>query len=241
MREEKARRRSMVGWYDPRVLVHSAYQVAIANVFGRHSDTRLIEALASQPQNEFDYSPASGTPAMDFWFDYVADIGDGWNSTFAIADAIAQPTLDLGSGDTAEQTRAGQLLVFGGDEVYPYPSRAEYVVRTETPYQKAFAGRAHPDVFAIPGNHDWYDSLVAFSRVFCRPERGFAGCTTRQTRSYFAVKLPGNWWLLAIDLQLGADLDEPQVQYFQKVAARMDDAARLIFCVPEPRWILEDA
>src|ERR1041384_7171470 len=46
---------------------------------------------------------------------------------------------------------------------------------------------------------------------------------------------------MAIDLQLGADLDEPQVQYFQKVAARMDADARLIFCVPEPRWILEDA
>ena len=61
MAEEKPRRRSMVGWYDPRVLAHSAYQVAIANIFGRHSDTRLIEALASQPQNEFDYS--DGAPA----------------------------------------------------------------------------------------------------------------------------------------------------------------------------------
>jgi hypothetical protein len=140
-----------------------------------------------------------------------------------------------------ETTQAGRVLVFGGDEVYPYPSRNEYQVRTETPYALAFAGRARPDVFAIPGNHDWYDSLVAFSRTFCRPERGFAGCPTRQTRSYFALKLPANWWLLALDLQLGADLDEPQVQYFQKVAERMDENARLIFCVPEPRWILEDA
>jgi hypothetical protein len=81
------RRRSMVGWYDPRVLAHSGYQVAIANIFGRHSDTRLIEALASQPQNEFDYSSAQG----DFWLDYASDIGDGWNSTYAVADGIAQP------------------------------------------------------------------------------------------------------------------------------------------------------
>ena len=235
---QMVRRRSMVGWYDPRVLAHSAYLVAIANIFGRHSDTRLIEALATQPQNEFDYSQASG----DFWLDYAADIGDGWNSTYAIADALATPELSLATSDGAPvQTRAGQVLVFGGDEVYPYPSRTEYEVRTEVPYTKAFAGRAKPDVFAIPGNHDWYDSLVAFSRNFCRPERGFAGCTTRQTRSYFALKLPANWWLLAIDLQLGADLDEPQVKYFQKVAERMDDTARLIFCVPEPRWILEDA
>ena len=231
------KRRSMVGWYDPRVLAHSAYKLVIANIFGRHSDTRLIEALASQPQTEFDYSAAQG----DFWFDYAADIGDGWNSTYAVADAIARPELALDHQGGLEKTQAGRVLVFGGDEVYPYPTRTEYDVRTETPYAMAFAGRARPDVFAIPGNHDWYDSLVAFSRTFCRPERGFAGCATRQTRSYFALKLPANWWLLAIDLQLGADLDEPQVQYFQKVASRMDDAARMIFCVPEPRWILEDA
>ena len=56
-----ARHRSMVGWYDPRVLMQSAYQIAIANIFGRHSDTRLIEALASQPQNEFDYSQRRAT------------------------------------------------------------------------------------------------------------------------------------------------------------------------------------
>ncbi|HEY6126536.1 MAG TPA: Yip1 family protein [Steroidobacteraceae bacterium] len=231
------KRRSMVGWYDPRVLAHSAYKLVIANIFGRHSDTRLIEALASQPQNEFDYTASEG----DFWFDYAADVGDGWNPTYAIADAIARPELTVDVHGKPEKTQAGRLLIFGGDEVYPYPTRNEYDVRTETPYKLAFAGRAHPDVFAIPGNHDWYDSLVAFSRLFCRPERGFADCTTRQTRSYFALKLPANWWLLAIDLQLGADLDEPQVQYFQKVASRMDDSARLIFCVPEPRWILEDA
>jgi hypothetical protein len=235
---KEVRRRAMVGWYDPRVLSHSAYLVAISNIFGRHSDTRLIEALASQPQTEFDYSATSG----DFWFDYAADTGDGFNPTFAIADAIAQPSLALRGADGAPiVTQAGRLLVFGGDEVYPYPTRSEYETRTESPFRLAFTGRARPDVFAIPGNHDWYDSLVAFSRTFCRPERGFAGCPTRQTRSYFALKLPANWWLVAIDLQLGADLDEPQVQYFQEIATRMDDTARLIFCVPEPRWILEDA
>jgi hypothetical protein len=234
----KLRRRAMVGWYDPRVLIQSGYQVAIANVFGRHSDTRLIEALATQPQDVFDYSGYRG----DFWLDYVADTGDGWHSTYAIASALAQPTLEVSHAASTETTHAGNVLVFGGDEVYPYPTRNEYQVRTESPYRHAFAGlKQRPDVFAIPGNHDWYDSLVAFSRTFCRPERGFAGGRTRQTRSYFALKLPANWWLAAVDLQLGAELDEPQVQYFQRVAAGMDDAAKLILCVPEPRWILEEA
>src|SRR5678816_2202806 len=94
--------RSMVGWYDPRVLMQSGYQVAIANIFGRHSDTRLIEALASQPQAEFDYSSMEGTDEGDFWLDYVADTGDGWNSTYAIADALAHPTLEVDHHGTKE-------------------------------------------------------------------------------------------------------------------------------------------
>ena len=79
----------------------------------------------------------------DFWFDYVADIGDGWNSTYAIADAIAQPELDV-QRDGASKPQAGRVLVFGGDEVYPYPTRAEYDVRTETPYTHGVCGPRAP-------------------------------------------------------------------------------------------------
>ena len=218
----------MTGWFDPKVMAQSAAMLLTANIFGRHSDTRLIEALGSQPQDVFDYRGHAG----DFWLDYVADLGDGWNSTHAVASAIAAESL--------LDTHAGDVLVMGGDEVYPYPSRNAYARRTETPYSEAFAGRSHrPDVFAIPGNHDWFDSLVAFSRAFCRPERGFAGCRTRQTRSYFALALPRDWWLLGVDLQLGADFDEPQLRYFHDVAARMGAAANIVLCVPEPQWVYE--
>jgi hypothetical protein len=218
----------MTGWFDPKVMAQSAAMMLTANIFGRHSDTRLIEALGSQPQDAFDYRDRQG----EFWLDYVADLGDGWNSTYAIADAISRESL--------LDTRAGELLVMGGDEVYPYPSRNAYVRRTETPYKEAFSDRAQPpDVFAIPGNHDWFDSLVAFSRAFCRPDRGFAGCRTRQTRSYFALALPRDWWLLGVDLQLGADFDEPQLRYFHDVAARMGARANIVLCVPEPQWVYE--
>jgi hypothetical protein len=230
-------RAKMVGWFDPQVLARSALLVTLANLFGRHSDRRLIEALATQSQNAFNYSAETG----DFWLDYVSDIGDGFNSTYSVAHAIAQPELEVRSlSGGVERTHAGKVLIFGGDEVYPYPSREAYEQRTEKPYALAFAGRISvPDLFAVPGNHDWYDSLIAFSRAFCRPERGFAGCRTQQTRSYFALRLPARWWLLAIDLQLGADLDEPQVQYFQRVAEAMEPDARVILCVPEPQWIFE--
>jgi hypothetical protein len=218
----------MTGWYNPEVLAQSAVKLFTANIFGRHSDTRLIEALGSQPQGSFDYSQSKD----DFWLDYVSDLGDGWNPTYAIAEAISRPGLF--------DTMAGQVLVFGGDEVYPYPTRQAYARRTEWPYRTALLDRAdRPDLFAVPGNHDWFDSLVAFSRTFCRPERGFAGCRTRQTRSYFALQLPRDWWLVGIDLQLGADLDEPQVRYFRQVAAQMGEHANVILCVPEPQWVYE--
>ncbi|MEO7775584.1 MAG: hypothetical protein ABIT36_12465 [Steroidobacteraceae bacterium] len=235
--DKDMQRAKMTGWFDPKVMSRTAIMLATANIFGRHSDTRLIEALSNQPQSTFDYSPSDG----DFWLDYVADIGDGWNSTHTVAQAIAREQLAVSSHDGPEvMTQSGSVLVFGGDEVYPYPSRDRYALCTENPYRSAFAGRhARPDLFAIPGNHDWYDSLVAFSRCFCRPERSFAGCRTRQTRSYFALRLPANWWLLGIDLQLGADLDEPQVRYFQGVARELDETARIILCAPEPQWIYE--
>ncbi len=234
-----SRRARMVGWYDPGVLAQTAWLMTLANIFGRHSDSRLIEALASQPQREFAFEANRQTG--EFWLDYVSDVADGWNPTYAIARAIAEPTLDLraANGETVE-TLGGQVLVFGGDEVYPYPSKDAYTTRTESPYGTAFqSALRHPQVFAVPGNHDWYDSLVAFSRVFCRPERGFAGCRTQQTRSYFALQLPHDWWLLAIDLQLGADLDEPQVRYFQDVISRMPAGAHVVLCVPDPQWIYE--
>ncbi|MCW5572950.1 MAG: hypothetical protein KIT37_07960 [Steroidobacteraceae bacterium] len=226
----------MVGWFDPRVLAQTAMHMTMANVFGRHSDSRLIEALSSQPQGHFDYSDAG---ADGLWLDYVADTGDGWNPTHAVADALARPVLEL-AGQV--RTQSGRALVFGGDQVYPWPSRQAYAWRTEWPYETAFAAHGtRPDIFAIPGNHDWFDSLVAFSRTFCRPERGFAGCRTQQTRSYFALRLPADWWLVAVDLQLGAELDEPQVQYLKRTAASMAPGAQVILCVPEPQWAFEDA
>ena len=169
----------------------------------------------------------------------MSDVGDGFNSTYAIATALAAAELEV--KDAAGHThlsRGGDVLVFGGDEVYPYPTREAYEQRTEQPYSAAFdAASRRPRVFALPGNHDWYDSLVAFSRTFCRPARGFAGCQTGQTRSYFALRLPGNWWLLAIDLQFGAQIDEPQEKYFVDIASQMPADAHVIVCVPSPQWI----
>ena len=76
-----------------------------------------------------------------------------------------------------------------------------------------------PALYAIPGNHDWYDGLSSFTRIFCQ-QGWFGGWKTRQSRSYFAVKLPHNWWLWGIDIQLEGYIDEPQLDYFYRQVAR---------------------
>lgn len=258
------KRMPMVGWYDPRQLARTGIEVAISTIFGRHSDHRLVEAMASgDAQEEFyDYTcyyeddgkdvcqPDQTKPRKSIWIDYVGDVGDGWNSTYSVAYHLAEAGRTFNYTDRtgkqhSPETKRGEVLIFGGDEVYPTASRDVYNERLVAPYETALrcTPDTHPHVFAIPGNHDWYDSLVAFTRLFTA-RRWFAGWRTRQSRSYFALKLPHNWWLLGTDVQLGSDIDGPQMAYFQNLTAEMDkekektnEPARIILCHAEPHWI----
>lgn len=223
----------MIAWYDPRQLAATGAEVVVSTILGRHADARLLEVFGSPRGGPtHDYSGQEG----DFWIDYVADTGDGWNSTYAIARSVAEEfTVD------GQRLERGRVLVLGGDEVYPVASRDAYDGRLETPYRSAFSALStKPDVFAIPGNHDWYDSLAAFSRLFCQ-HRLFAGGRTLQDRSYFALKLPRGWWLIGTDVQLGSDIDYHQVEYFKALVrdGHIKEEDRIILCNAEPHWIYE--
>jgi hypothetical protein len=117
--------------------------------------------------------------------------------------------------------------------VYPVPNAVEYENRMLGPYRAALpcvSGEA-PELFAIPGSHDWYDGLINFTSIFCR-SHWIGGWRTRQRRSYFAVKLPNGWWLWGIDIQFGAYIDETQLQYFAAVAAdQVQFGDRIILCM----------
>ncbi len=225
-------RRQMVGWYDPGQLLNTGIQVLITQVLGPRADYRVIESF-SGPQEVFDYSSQ-----QECWFDFVADLGDGWDSTFAVASLLAAPRLRVRGGDGPLELPRSDFVIMGGDEVYPLASRDGYQERTVGPYTCAFPQRTEPPpaVFAIPGNHDWYDGLVSFMRLFCQP-RWIGGWHTRQRRSYFAIKLPHRWWLWALDYQLASDIDEPQRDYFVSVAQHMQAGDRVIMAVSEPDWV----
>ncbi len=239
-RPRRPKGRRMVSWFDPLVLAQAGVRSLISTTIGAQADRRLLDALATPNVEPSDFSvDAAGRPREELWLDYVADLGDGWDSTYAVATAVSRPTLTLrDETGTDYETRGGELLVFGGDEVYPEASVKEYEERTFRPWAAARKNqRPPPHVFAIPGNHDWYDGLVSFMRLFCQGRRP-AGWELHQRRSYFAVKLPHGWWLIGTDMQLESDLDEPQVRYFQEVAKLMRENDRIILGLAEPAWLM---
>jgi hypothetical protein len=238
--------RKMVGWYDPPQLVRTALDVAVSTIIGAQADHRLIEGFVTDINAPaiHDYSvDAEGHPRPELWLDFVGDLGDGWNATYAVAKAIAEPNLAVHAARATEpdavlETPRAGVLVIGGDLVYPVASRDEYQARCIGPYECALPTTSEPcpDYFAMPGNHDWYDGLVSFTRLFCEG-RWLGGWRSKQSRSYFALRLPQGWWLLGTDMQLDSDIDSPQLEFFRGIARQMSPTDRVILCGHYPHWI----
>jgi hypothetical protein len=240
----------MVGWYDPRQLLRTGIQVVTSSLFAENADGRLTQPVQDPHPSTIDEAGdsiegAAGAPRSSIIVDYIADTGDGFDSTYSVIREAARERLVLAStsgGEPVELPR-GDVLVLGGDEVYPTASDAEYEARFTRPYAMAsthIPAEAAPSLLAIPGNHDWYDNLIGFRRLFLRQQK-IGGWTSKQRRSYFVLKLPHDWWLFAPDVQLGSDIDQPQYDYLTGVVAReLEPNSRVILCTAEPHWVTEN-
>lgn len=51
----------------------------------------------------------------ELWFDFMADTGDGGNSSYAVARLLAQPSISVNGGDSLLNLPRGDLLLIGGD------------------------------------------------------------------------------------------------------------------------------
>ncbi|MFZ5722848.1 MAG: metallophosphoesterase family protein [Pseudomonadota bacterium] len=225
--------RDMVHWFDPRLLLRTLFTLIVARLFAAYADRR--ERDGAQPLD----GPYRYDDRDELWLDYVADLGDGWDSTATIAGLLAADTLDP---DGQGALPHGRVLLMGGDQAYPVASREEYLARLEAPYYSLhpYSPEDSPrDLYVLPGNHDWYDGLAAFSRLF-QQQRWFAGWRTRQSRSYFALRLPQHWWLLAVDVQLDNDIDAAQLAYLRHATADLAPGDRVVLMGAVPFW-LEDA
>ena len=105
-----------------------------------------------------------GVGAGDFSFVVIGDTGEGDASQHVLRDRLLA---------VANQPDV-RFVVVSSDVVYPTGSMKDY----EAKFWLPFKGITRP-VYAIPGNHDWYDALEAFAATFLQPDAARASIRAR--------------------------------------------------------------
>lgn len=137
-------------WLSPRTVWKSRNEI-LAGLFGDPSGQVRARWVASQRERGVDPSfriPVDVGP--EFSFLVLGDTGEGDASQYAVVPGM----LKLGAGTA--------FAVIASDVIYPTGSGNEYDDKFFRPYKDYPA-----PIYAVPGNHDWYDGLGGFMRVFC--------------------------------------------------------------------------
>ncbi|MFI0418425.1 metallophosphoesterase family protein [Spongiactinospora sp. 9N601] len=137
-------------WFNPRTLWRSRNEV-LAGLFGDPSGKVRVRWMRAQRARGAD--PECRIDRADgprFSFLLLGDPGEGDASQYATVPGI----LKIGQ-DT-------DFAVIASDVIYPAGAANEYPDKFYRPYKDYKA-----PIYAIPGNHDWYDGLGGFMRVFC--------------------------------------------------------------------------
>ncbi|AIN97955.1 hypothetical protein LPMP_204610 [Leishmania panamensis] len=259
----------------------------------------------------------------DIWFDWISDVGDGFNPTYAMARLLARPFLKLtfyhppsrrvglslfptyeevtpaktpSPNSAPDVLPRGSFVLVGGDLAYPSPNDETYTTRLFEPYHDAMSGnvrlqsvfhaeqqrvivadasdadvahvhlldaetvsematgraalrtgrataeealRSVPLLFAIPGNHDWFDGLTTFHKYILE-RTWIGGWLMPQRSSFFVLRLPHNWFILCGDTGNMQDIDVAQRNYFLDVIEKyMDVESCVILAAHEPGWVYD--
>ncbi|KAJ9674490.1 hypothetical protein PVL29_023817 [Vitis rotundifolia] len=260
----------MVPWYSGTSadLFKTAFDLLVSvTVFVGRFDMRMMQASMNKacdgvPHADILYDHFS--EKEDLWFDFMADTGDGGNSSYTVARLLAQPSIRLNTKDSFRVLPRGDLLLIGGDLAYPNPSAFTYERRLFTPFEYALqpppwyrvehiavnkpevpCGLSElkqydgPQCFVIPGNHDWFDGLHTFMRYICH-KSWLGGWFMPQKKSYFALQLPKRWWVFGLDLALHADIDVYQFKFFvELIKDKVGENDSVIIMTHEPNWLLD--
>lgn len=106
------------------------------------------------------------------WIDFAADTGDD-RDVSARVGAMLAATYDVDDGNGGRMLLPrGDMLVFGGDVAYPVATADEIYKRLVLPWNEELrrvgASGQKRVLLGVPGNHDWYDGLDGFGRLFRR-------------------------------------------------------------------------
>ena len=103
----------------------------------------------------FQVAPEGLDGTRPFSFVVIGDTGEGDASQHVLRDSLIR----------AAALPDVRFVVLSSDVVYPTGAMRDYEPRFWLP----FKGVTKP-VYAIPGNHDWYDALEGFAATFLRPD-----------------------------------------------------------------------
>ncbi|MFD6292366.1 metallophosphoesterase family protein [Streptomyces sp. NPDC060205] len=143
-------RTEKLSWVNPKTL-WPARNGTLASLFGdptAHTRTRWVEqrTAAGAPPDKVFRHPAPDT----FSFMVIGDTGEGDEPQYAVVPGFLKAGQDT------------EFAVLASDVIYPVGATDDYGTKFFRPYQDYQA-----PIYAIPGNHDWYEDLDGFMRVFC--------------------------------------------------------------------------
>ena len=243
----------MVSWYEPRLLARIGVRTVISSVFGQYADQRLIQAVTDPCRRQgacarYDYSdPNAERPAQAHRLRRDRRVLDRLRRRRRrrlrahLHDGLpARPGQPRRRG--AGELPHGDILIMGGDQCYPQATREEYKKRLLLPFSWAFRCRAeaqavrHPRQPRLVRRPDRLRQPVLLRARQALNAKGnvIGGWQCQQHRSYWALKLPHNWWIWGADIQFSKYLDTSQVNYFEAIASRWGRRTSSSSALPSP-------
>ncbi|MXS82775.1 hypothetical protein [Nitrosomonas oligotropha] len=176
--------RKPVSWLGGRDLLTSLKSIISSTVNGEKQDSRdwmFAETISMKR--------CTGNQQEPYWFDYIADTGDGMSAVYNVAylcmsdlwlksEVPGKDQISLSPTEGYDlQLPRGEFLFVGGDTAYHVADVASLKERFQTPFNWAYVdicaatGKKveQRPIFGIPANHDYYDALDGFNRQFCEP------------------------------------------------------------------------
>ena len=163
-------------WLSPAPLIASRNDRLI-HVIGDPTDAQRAEWL--RRMDEWAAAAGQPPPPADRLVERFADrerisvavLGDPGEGD--VSQYVVVPVLERVASDT-------DLAVVCSDVIYPAGGVKDYADR----FYRAYADYPGP-IYALPGNHDWYDGLSGFMTAFCDAPPDVAEPAPTQ---------PGPWW-----------------------------------------------
>jgi calcineurin-like phosphoesterase family protein len=212
--EEKA---MAFSWRNPLNWIYSRrHMLALIHDYTPKKRERMIKQLKESRSSDFTTDPPLCLRRQlpeEFSFLVLGDTGEGDNSQSVLVDKLLKE-----GEDTA-------FIIVGSDVVYPSGRFEDYYTRFYTMYRSY-----RHDIYAIPGNHDWYDGLDGFMVQFCnfgnlkeKDKKLLKEC--RQIRNnqiyqpsmYFTIDAK-NVRIVCIDTGFKGYLDESQKDWLETVS-----------------------